>query len=1106
MSSHFSKTNPPPSGSREAVHQNASISEVAAMAEHREAYLAYLGLKRNPFPVAPDAETFFLPARVDALIAEILHSIHTRKGFMVVTGEVGLGKTTISHRLMRILDEGKVNTALVFNTFLQGADLLEEINRDFGIDVEKGLDSRSHLAALNAFLIEQYHQGRNCAIVLDDAQNLTQESLELVRMISNLETNAEKLVQILMVGQTELAEKLDAHELRQLKSRIVVYGVMHPYDLDELKQYVFFRLNASGGVGNITIPDDTFKAVHQLTSGNPRLINKLMDRSLYALFAYNTQKLTRKLVVEVAAEVALVMPKRSWKPLALKLGLSAVGIGALGALAAFLWFKMPPSSATDEPSATPVVQKVQPAPSATDQAQQPVKRDAAEEALLKTQMDRSTATQEMARKQVAQAQMAESKAMLTAAKARRESARQKMIAAKARQESQQHRSALRSEKQARVNAESDAERARLDVAKAMAAFETSRLEAEQAALLAEKSQRAANRQAEAVARAKRRTDEAELAMAEARMATEKARSDLTSAKTDADKAKAQAQQVQAEMEQKSRALAQEKAAREQAEAEAAKTRALLEQARAETKARATALEQANAARRHAEAEAAQAKAEAEQMRRKSREVLEKAEASALLARRQVQQVKSESQKAKEVWSSLNDREKRHLKSELEALRKTTNSAVIQAKLELKEAKEVRLRAETQAQQARLEIERKLAQAQLAQKKAEQQAEEARQKSQQVLDELRAERKREEQEAQRIRDEASRMMAEAKVLQAQAQKAMQEAETVSQTRSLELDLSPVSVDETPIADQSSASSSAGVDLVDPFLSAYGLQAYQTEFSRGLSENWLDPVVGRIARERGYRLVRLRTLPQGVARHYTLLPIKRPDGTVREYLFFWKPSHWIGPFHYGKVGPEILHLQKQLAALGLYHSNLDGNVGRLSLKGVMSFQKTHGLPRTGIPDAATQFLLAHETAGKLAGTPKKPARRTVLKSRTVIPPAKIQQDRPGADIDTLQVADERLTARLNGGVPPVMGVDWVAQLASFKTQHRVDVWMAKMHELGIPAYVTRTTSLKRGRWFLVWGGPWNSYESAQQEVDRIKKTLRIRDQIFINKRTPKGRSGG
>lgn len=185
------------------------------------AFLNYFGLDRNPFPVAPDDDHFYFSDRIEQVVTEITHGVVARKGFMVLTGEVGLGKTTISRRIVNLLKKNKIITSMVLHTSYQDAELLMEINRNFGngINIPR---IGNQLRRLNNFLLAQSHQNKNCVILIDDAQNLNFKSFELIRMISNLEANQQKLVQIILVGQPELKGLLNSHRLRQLKSRVVI--------------------------------------------------------------------------------------------------------------------------------------------------------------------------------------------------------------------------------------------------------------------------------------------------------------------------------------------------------------------------------------------------------------------------------------------------------------------------------------------------------------------------------------------------------------------------------------------------------------------------------------------------------------------------------------------------------------------------------------------------------------------------------------------------------------------------------------------------------------------------------------------------------------------
>ena len=263
-------------------------------------YLAKLGLARHPFPVAPDDENFFASAYTEQVIAELVHGIEARKGFMVLSGDVGLGKTTITRRVLRILERQGVQTSLVFHTSLKDVDLLREINRDFGLHdtgaLSDGDQLGDQLQQLNEFLLNQYHHKKNCAIIIDDAQNLDRSSLELVRMLSNLEADQQKLVQILLVGQTELAATLKSRMLRQLNSRIVIHKIVRAMSPEELRHYVLFKLSTAGNNGRISLTRPAFRRLHRCTKGNYRRLNMLMDRCLYALCNSASRCINRQIV------------------------------------------------------------------------------------------------------------------------------------------------------------------------------------------------------------------------------------------------------------------------------------------------------------------------------------------------------------------------------------------------------------------------------------------------------------------------------------------------------------------------------------------------------------------------------------------------------------------------------------------------------------------------------------------------------------------------------------------------------------------------------------------------------------------------------------------
>ncbi len=310
-------------------------------------YLDYFGLRHNPFPVVPDVDNFYVCEHIDRVVKEIVHGILTRKGFMVFTGEVGLGKTTISRKVISILEDKGVETSLVFHTFYQETELLKEINRDFRLFGDD-LVLSEQMKVLNDFLLSRNQEGKNCAIIIDDAQNLNAKSLELVRMISNLETDQEKLVQILLIGQPELMDKLNSPELRQLKSRVMISEEARPLSQEELRGYIMFKLYMAGDTGKISVVDNAVTRLHRLTKGNFRQLNILMERCLYAAFLHSTSEIKRKIVNEAHRDLHPRQALHFKRPLAWGLLATILLYLAGGALFPAVFFKVPWSKATDD--------------------------------------------------------------------------------------------------------------------------------------------------------------------------------------------------------------------------------------------------------------------------------------------------------------------------------------------------------------------------------------------------------------------------------------------------------------------------------------------------------------------------------------------------------------------------------------------------------------------------------------------------------------------------------------------------------------------------------------------------------------------------------------
>lgn len=282
----------------------------------RPGYLDALGFDRHPFPQTPDAAAYYSTRALEESLAETLHCIEAHKGFVLVTGEVGTGKSTFSRRLLNKLDESSHAISLVFNTFLQGAALLEEINTDFGLEVEAGAGINEGLRQLNNHLLAQRQAGRTSVVVIDDAQNLSLESLELLRLLSNLETNQEKLVQIVLVGQPELLDKLALPDIRQLTSRIVLHCRLNALSRVETVNYVRFRLSAAGNARAVELGRGVFKYLHRVSGGNPRRIHLIMDRCLYGVVARNRRVVDMRLIRAAAGEILSNVGTRMVPPIA----------------------------------------------------------------------------------------------------------------------------------------------------------------------------------------------------------------------------------------------------------------------------------------------------------------------------------------------------------------------------------------------------------------------------------------------------------------------------------------------------------------------------------------------------------------------------------------------------------------------------------------------------------------------------------------------------------------------------------------------------------------------------------------------------------------------
>lgn len=276
-------------------------------------YKSFFGLSRNPFEITPDPAFFFGTPRHNEALASLCHGIDRRKGFIVVTGEVGTGKTLLARCLVRTLRWNKVSFAYVFNPILSVAEFLQYVMTDLGMTVS-GKSKAELLFELNKYLISQHGQKSTVVLIIDEAHLLSCELLEEVRLLTNLETEQQKLLQIVLIGQAELEEKLDRPELRQLKQRIAVRCRLEPLSREETQKYILLRLWLAGAAERYQsiFPAESVDLIEQYSRGIPRLVNTICESALIASFAIQNPVVSAEIIDEVAAELCLLkMPPAS---------------------------------------------------------------------------------------------------------------------------------------------------------------------------------------------------------------------------------------------------------------------------------------------------------------------------------------------------------------------------------------------------------------------------------------------------------------------------------------------------------------------------------------------------------------------------------------------------------------------------------------------------------------------------------------------------------------------------------------------------------------------------------------------------------------------------
>jgi len=267
-------------------------------------YKNFYGLQENPFNVNPDPRFLYLTKQIEEALTGLMYGIQTRKGFITLTGEVGTGKTTLVNRILDWLHHRRARTAFLFNSRMNSNQLFDFILAEFDIPCESKSKSQQ-LLKLNHWLLDRYRQGETVVLIIDEAQNLTYPVLEEIRLLTNLETSTEKLLQIVLSGQPELEEKLKLPQLRQLRQRVMLRCRTAPLSQEQTQEYIAERLRIAGASGELIFSPKAIETIHVYSLGIPRVINLLCEHSLVNGFVEQQRPIQPKIVEEVAHEFQL---------------------------------------------------------------------------------------------------------------------------------------------------------------------------------------------------------------------------------------------------------------------------------------------------------------------------------------------------------------------------------------------------------------------------------------------------------------------------------------------------------------------------------------------------------------------------------------------------------------------------------------------------------------------------------------------------------------------------------------------------------------------------------------------------------------------------------
>jgi general secretion pathway protein A len=270
-------------------------------------YNAYFGFTENPFNISPDPEFLYRSPQHEEALANLSYGVRSRRGFIVLTGEVGTGKTTMLECLRDILDAQRTEFAFLFNSRLSPDQFFEMMAYDFDLKCDRK-SKTDVLFALNNLLLEQARRNRTCVLIVDEAHNLEWDVLEEIRLLGNLENRQGKLLQIILSGQPELDRKLDAPNLRQLKQRIVLRCSLNPLSPEETAAYIETRMARAGMPNQHVFSAELLEDIYQRSRGIPRVINLLCDNLLVTTFAMEQRRATVEMLDEVCADLRLEWP------------------------------------------------------------------------------------------------------------------------------------------------------------------------------------------------------------------------------------------------------------------------------------------------------------------------------------------------------------------------------------------------------------------------------------------------------------------------------------------------------------------------------------------------------------------------------------------------------------------------------------------------------------------------------------------------------------------------------------------------------------------------------------------------------------------------------